>query len=260
MSAAGPPRARARSELRRDRAGARSWRARRSGGCALEARIALLGEDHEDAQRVLQRDLGQLAGGGVDETDVLGQQGALKARIGVALTRHEHMFAPWGASVKGAAPGVGSSNPGERAASRGRQAHPPCGRALRGPVGLCLDCRALPAAVSGRARPRPPGGPDQPHRPAHRQAAGHLRQLAARLGQSFTYPQPARRRQPRSAGCAPPSAGATPGSTARPSDASAAPSSATCSSAPATPRAWTSSARSPATAPTPPGADPGREP
>jgi hypothetical protein len=48
---------------------------------------------HEDPQGVLEADVLELARRGVDEREVLGQQGAAEAAGGMALPRHERMFA-----------------------------------------------------------------------------------------------------------------------------------------------------------------------
>ena len=55
---------------------------------SLKALVALLGEHHQDAQRVLQGDLRQLARGGVDEADVLRQQGSTEASVNGTLRCH----------------------------------------------------------------------------------------------------------------------------------------------------------------------------
>ena len=62
-------------------------------GRPLVAGIALLGEDEQHAQRVVELDVLQVGGRGADEHHVLREEGPSEARVRVTLTRHEHMFA-----------------------------------------------------------------------------------------------------------------------------------------------------------------------
>jgi hypothetical protein len=82
----------------------------------------------------------------------ISQQGAPEARIGVALIRHEHMFASCGASVNTDCrhPRGGSSHPGERAAVK--HTDPAGGRfaALPG----CALTAALSRPPSSQSRSR----------------------------------------------------------------------------------------------------------